>query len=254
MVHKIEETSVAQAWYKMVDLIQRSKGVTQLRPVVITLYDIDADEEEKKHPVKQALNNLLIGRKFNDINMVANTIFPLTVYKLAKYDREKFFDNYLKQLPRIKAVDSRNRDGVYFERLIQFDEEKKFNQLKFIIDEFTNRKGVRNSMLQAAIFDPNRDHKRKAQLGFPCMQHVSFTYDNGKLSVNGFYATQQLFDKAYGNLLGLVRLGNFMAREMKLELDQVNCYIGAEKLERIQKTDKALVAIVDIAKQTFENE
>ena len=253
MAYKIEEPSVSRAWYKMVDLILHHSG-DMIAPLVVTLCNVDADEEEKKNPVKEALNKLLIKQQLNDINTVANTIFPLTVYKLAKYDREKFFASYLKQLPRIKALDSRNKDGVYFERLIQFDEDKKVNQLKFIIDEFTGRKGVRKSMLQAAIFDPNRDHKRNAQLGFPCLQHISFTYDNGGLSVNAFYATQQLFDKAYGNLLGLVRLGNFMAREMHLKLDQVNCYIGVEKLETIGKTNPELLAIVDIAKQTFENE
>jgi thymidylate synthase len=253
MAHKIEETSVSKAWYKMVDLIQHHSG-NVISPLVVTLNNVDAHEEEKKNPVMNALNKLLIKQGFNDINTVANTIFPLTVYKLAKYDRERFFASYLRELPRIKALDTRNKDGIYFERLIQFDEVKKVNQLKFIIDEFTGRKGVRKSMLQAAIFDPNRDHKRNAQIAFPCLQHVSFTYDNGMLSVNGFYATQQLFDKAYGNLLGLVRLGNFMAREMNLKLDRVNCYIGAEKLERIGKTNPELVAIVDIAKQTFENE
>jgi hypothetical protein len=92
-------------------------------------------------------------------------------------------------------------------------------------------------MFQAAVFDPARDHVRDAQLGFPCLQHISVvpTADN-ELTLNAFYATQQLFDKAYGNYLGLSRLGHFLAKAMGLQFAQMNCFIGVEKLERVSKT------------------
>ena len=65
------------------------------------------------------------------------------------------------------------------------------------------------------------------------------------LVVNAFYATQQLFDKAYGNYLGLARLGAFMAHEMRLPLVRLNVFAGVAKLERIAKTDAGLTAIVE---------
>lgn len=86
-------------------------------------------------------------------------------------------------------------------------------------------------MLQASIFDPKRDHVRSAQLGFPCLQHVTFVPNDGGLIINAFYATQQIFEKAYGNYLGLCRLGHFMAHEMGLTLERMNCVIGVEKLD-----------------------
>ena len=37
------------------------------------------------------------------------------------------------------------------------------------------------------------------------------------------YATQDIVDKAYGNYVGLHRLGMFMAQEMGLKLDRLTC-------------------------------
>ncbi len=72
--------------------------------------------------------------------------------------------------------------------------------------------------MQATTFDPGRDHVADARLIFPCLQQVSFVPTKEGLVVNAFYATQQIFDKAYGNYLGLAQLGAFMAHEMGMPL------------------------------------
>ena len=56
--------------------------------------------------------------------------------------------------------------------------------------------------------------------------------------VNAFYATQQLFVKAYGNYLGIAQLGAFMAHEMRLKMSRMNVIVGVAKSERISKTDQ----------------
>ena len=62
------------------------------------------------------------------------------------------------------------------------------------------------------------------------MQYVSFApFDKTKLRVTGVYATQYLFEKAYGNYLGLYNLGRFMAYELGLELAQLNCIASVAK-------------------------
>jgi thymidylate synthase len=122
------------------------------------------------------------------------------------------------------------------------------NQLEHIISQYKLRPNCRASMFQASIFDPRRDHTSSAQLGFPCLQHVSFVPDNNErsLSINAFYATQQLFNKAYGNYLGLCRLGNFMAHEMGLDFNQMNCFVGIAKVDNIGKTDSSLSTLIQI--------
>ena len=103
-------------------------------------------------------------------------------------------------------------------------------------------------MFQATTFDPGRDHVASAQLGFPCLQQVSFEPTAAGLVTNAFYATQQIFDKAYGNYLGLAQLGAFMAREMGMSLARLNVMIGIAKLERITKSDADLAPLVAAAR------
>jgi hypothetical protein len=85
----------------------------------------------------------------------------------------------------------------------------------------------RRSALQATVFDPTKDHTKQRQRGFPCMQQVSFALvGTSDLHVNGFYATEYLFEKAYGNYLGLRDLGTFVAAELRRTLTRVTCYAG----------------------------
>lgn len=142
-----------------------------------------------------------------------------------------------------------NRRGLYFERLVSYGRGPcNGNQLEWVLSQFNSREGVRRSMFQASVFDPERDHVANAQLQFPCLQHVSFEPTSDGLVVNAFYATQQLFVKAYGNYLGIAQLGAFMAHEMNMKLVRMNVIIGIAKLDKIPKTDPGLTALLSIAR------
>ena len=52
------------------------------------------------------------------------------------------------------------------------------------------------------------------------------------LSITGYYATQYVVERAYGNYLGLCRIGRFMAHEMGLRFDQMTCIATPVKLDR----------------------
>ena len=115
---------------------------------------------------------------------------------------------------------------------------KGLNQLAHVIS--TWRKGnTRRSALQAGIFDPLSDHTHGPYLGFPCLHQVSFVPGRGdSLSVVGYYGRQYILERAYGNYLGLARLGRFMASEMELQLTRVTCVAGAATLgSRVRKSD-----------------
>jgi len=188
--------------------------------------------------IRRLLDTSLQKMGRQSCNTVANTIFPESLWN-PKVHRKHLYQRYLQILPAIKRC-PKNIYGVYFERLIAYDPNKNTlntsngsNQLEKIIRAYTSRKGFRRSVLQAAIFDPRRDHSRRPYLKFPCLQHVTFTpYGDGRgMAVNGFYAMQYLFERAYGNYLGLCRLGRFVAHELDLELVQMNCMVGIGKLE-----------------------
>jgi hypothetical protein len=81
------------------------------------------------------------------------------------------------------------------------------------------------------------------------MQHLTFIrMEGGGLGVNAFYATQQIVRKAYGNLLGLCRLGHFVASQTALTLERVTMFVGCEKIGGVPKTGTQLAPLVSAAR------
>lgn len=221
----VEGTNLSEAWQNILALLIKS-GKGEISPLVLTLTDFSETDT-----IRVALDNALKAKgKMPSIATVSETIFPQSVYKLAGYDRQKLYTMYKKNLPRIKKLNASNRNGTYFSRLIAFGpEEKPVNQVEIIISALKGPKGPRRSKLQAGIFDPTKDHTNSQMQGFPCLQHVTFVKSSsGGLILNSFYAIQFFYKRAYGNWLGLINLGKFVAREAGLEFERFNCFIGAE--------------------------
>lgn len=66
-------------------------------------------------------------------------------------------------VPRLKALDSRNRYGTYFERMMRFTGARNgrlgsVNQLEFVIGLLKRQRKSRHSALQITCFDPVKDH------------------------------------------------------------------------------------------------
>lgn len=252
----IDDTNLSRAWARALLHVVDNPG-TEISPLIVSISDFEKDGTPKEgNELRAALDKALQVHDCWDIETVAFTIFPQRYWALACGDRERLFSIYRDAFPRLQAMNPiNNRRGLYFERLCMFGSGPcEGNQLEWIIREYRRRKTVRKSSLQATTFDPGRDHVRDAQLVFPCLQQVSFVPTESGLVVNGFYATQQLFDKAYGNYLGLAHLGAFMAHEMGLSLSRLNVHIGVAKLERVSKSDIALSRVISTARRLVASE
>lgn len=243
--------NLSLAWAKTVIHILDNPG-KEIAPLVLSVTSFGEDgTPDENSEIRRELDAMLVERGHKDSETVAFTIFPQQLWKIAKHNRTELFDMYLDAFPRYQAMNRRdNRQGLYFERLISYGSGGPCNgnQLEWILTQYAQRHAVRRSMLQASIFDPLRDHVASAQVQFPCMQHVSFEPTEEGLVINAFYATQQLFIKAYGNYLGIARLGAFMAHEMELKLARMNVFVGVAKLEGIAKYDQQLQSIVERAR------
>jgi hypothetical protein len=258
-----DEPNLSHAWGRALLHIIDNSG-KEISPLVVSVTGFSRGEPLEDADIRSALDNCLVSNRKQKVHTVANTIFPQSVWRASKYNRRDLYKSYLEAVPRYKALEpSKNNRGLYFERLIAYGSGPKNssqrrgpedgNQLEFIIRQYKSRPRIRKSMFQASIFDPEWDHTTSAQLAFPCLQHVSFVPQGNNLIINGFYATQQIFEKAYGNYLGLCRLGNFMAHEMGLTLYRMNCFTGVEKLDTISKqTLDLLVATVRSALNKVE--
>lgn len=246
----INEPDLSRAWAKAVLHVVDHAGL-EISPLVLSVTGFDDNgTATENEAVRHALDNLLLAKGLRNVEDVAFTIFPQRLWQVAQGDRALLFEYYRTAFPRYQAMNPRdNRRGLYFERLISYGRGPcDGNQLEWILSQFNAREGVRRSMFQASIFDPGRDHVTTAQLQFPCLQHVSFEPTREGLVVNAFYATQQLFVKAYGNYLGIAQLAAFMAHEMKMKLIRMNVIIGVAKFERISKTDPQLAPLLSAAR------
>ncbi len=239
----ISGENLSHVWARIFLHIMDNPG-KEIAPLVVSITGLQNNIPQEDKEIREALDNCLksidskVKKKVHQVHTVANTIFPESLWQRSK-DRKDLFQIYQKNLPRIKALDKdKNSRGLYFERLILFGSgPENGNQLEYIISQYNSRPGVRKTMLQLSIFDPGRDHVNNAQLPFPCLQHIILTPNNqGKsLNMNAVYATQQVFEKAYGNYLGLCRLGKFIASEMKLEFSGLYCFVGVAKIDIAKK-------------------
>lgn len=251
----IDESNLSTAWARAFTQIIEGPG-KRIAPLVITISGFENGIPTEHEGVRMALDAALAAARQQEVHTVANTIFPSSVWRFCAGDRNRFYETFLKNVPRyIALAKSKNHRGLYFQRLIAFGGGLcNGNQLEHMIQTYGERKGVRASMFQAAIFDPARDHIKSAQLGFPCLHSLSFVPCDGGLVVNAFYPTQQIFEKAYGNYLGLCRLGAFMADQMDLELRRLNCFVGIEKLDNYAKSTPALRELIAVCKALVDAE
>ena len=251
--HYIEERNLSVAGARAVQLTAQ-RGRTEVAPLVVAVTGFDQVGNLEEEPrIRAEVDALLAREGMQTVHTVANTIFPTSLWNPAA-ERRILFDRYRRIVPRLRKASPKNRYGIYFERMITGGPPGKENQLDFAITAYLSRKGVRRSVLQVGVFDPHRDHSAAAQLGFPCLQHLTFAPTDGGLSVNAFYATQYLVEKAYGNYVGICDLGRFVAHEMQLPLVRVMCVTGIAECEISKSKLSKLLAAVDSVAGTTKKE
>jgi len=239
----VEGDSVGECWLtllkKMVDdrVNELSPVQVHIRASSIALPNVDKLEGD--------LDDFLANAGQPSISTTANTIFPETLAHGAISVFERF-DRIWKYVKK----DSKNRNGHYFRRLTAYGDEygRKVNQLEHIINTYNGIPGERNpvhrrSALIATTFDPTLDHTAQPQRGFPCLQQICLlpNADEGTLWLNAIYAMQYLSDRAYGNYIGLMRLGEFMAQEMGLKMSGMTCAVSVLALGKMKKSEASKI-------------
>ena len=245
----IEEDNLSVAWAKA---LLRVVEDGEISPLSVVIRGFTDGEPMEVAPMRELLDEALgADEKALSCHQVANTIFPNSLWN-PRADRQQLYGRYRRIMPRLLR-DRRNRYGVYFQRLVAFGHDSAYeggvNQLEHIIQTWDGG-NHRRSALQAAIFDPTRDHTNQRMRGFPCLQQVAFAPQGSDgLAVTGFYATQYIFERAYGNYMGLCWLGRFMAQEMGRQLTQVTCVASPAKRDKtkgyLQELARGVERILD---------
>ncbi len=244
--------SLSEAWVKSFLAVKRGRHY----PLITVINDIPEnlnDIEDKA--IQKSLNQILESNNCSSTNTVANTIFPWSLWN-QNQDRDSLFERYLGIELALKTV-SQNRRGTYFERMINYTDTQgnSTNQINKIINLW-NSGTHRHSGLQIGIFDANKDHLNGPYLGFPCLHQISIDpYGaNGKdgIGLTAFYATQLMVKKAYGNYLGLCRLGKFIAHELGLKFARLTCIAAKPGIDSTLKSKTELKAFSEQLTNKYE--
>lgn len=235
----IEGDNLSDVWARM--FLGLMAPGAQPHPIVMSLAGMVDNAPAELPDIRAALDEALAAAGECSCKISANTIFPYDRWRRkSTAPRNDLYDWYLKRfLPRAKARDVKNRYGTYFERMINATGMRRKgqnlqphtgNQLEHIIQVWAAGiaagRRPRRSALQLSCFDPAKDHTGQPVRGFPCLQQVSFSYDDGDgISISALYPTQYIFERAYGNYLGLCHLGDFLASALGLRVERLNCLI-----------------------------
>jgi hypothetical protein len=176
------------------------------------------------------------GKKIWPVSTVANTMFPSAFYRP---DRDGARDRLYELHAKAQRMQQRMRDPEnYFNRLVAYPgpDGAPVNQLEYIVDRLTKQRKPRKrgGPLSSAyeiglstppggdlrVQAPGRDRK---VMSFPCLSQISFTLEGDRLNLAALYRNQYFATRAYGNYLGLARIGHFIANEVGAELGEVLC-------------------------------
>ena len=231
----IESSNVSFAWAKaMLHAYDQTRDT--IRPLLISVGGYTGESPYEHVGIRTKVDETLENNEKNLIRITSLTIFPHAIWcRRGRPSYSEFNSLCTERLaPRLKKLDSRNAKGIYFERMMNFVGErhgkaKAIDQLGFIIGLLNKRakRWPRQSALQICCFDPSKDHTGQAVRGFPCLQQVSVTHDyHSRFAIQAYYPTQYIFDRAYGNYLGLCHLGEYIAASTGLKFVRLNCLVA----------------------------
>lgn len=148
------------------------------------------------------------------VETVANTIMPAGLYR--RYGAPAFFDVFHKRvLPKVQR--NSRWSGYYFERMTRIPNppDQPINQLWEIVERIRDDSVRALNKFELTVFDPARDVD-DSPYGGQCLSYMSFKLLPGStktLALTAVYRNHFYIEKLLGNLIGLGRLMEFVAKE-----------------------------------------
>ncbi|MCW2981393.1 MAG: hypothetical protein JWO14_3120 [Solirubrobacterales bacterium] len=235
--------NLAKAWIAGTELVIERGGKSFHLNVAFP-----ATYEESRAPWS-LLDEFLVANGKEELNTVANTIFPVELYHphLGDQAAARLYENYAISM-RVHQRTGRGNDfETYFNRLVSYPvasgsteklgdkarmlkSDGRFNQLDFQIGRLqqARKKSKRRNSYEIGISHP-LDAEARVQApvtdvawgSFPCLSHISLTMIEDRLHLTATYRNQYMIERAFGNYVGLARLTNFIANECGCEPGEV---------------------------------
>lgn len=202
-----------------------------------------------------------VSKKIWPVSTVANTMFPSAFYRR---DRENARGRLYELHAKTQRIHRRLDSDSYFNRLVAYPgtNGEPFNQLEYIVDRLIKQRkprergGPMSSAYEVGLTIPAGGDLRvqapgqdRNLMSFPCLSQISFTLDGDVLNLAGLYRNQYFVTRAYGNYVGLARIGDFIAHEIGAQLGEVLCLathadaqfsdLGKSRVEQLVRTLQA---------------
>lgn len=265
----VQATNVSQAWLETLEAARGARGGRQVH-IATAISDPLAEVAE----VRAVIDSFLSDRNEQSTETVAETIFPSSLYQDPGFtwepgiDKGKeaaldaaaadLYDGYIDMLPMLMTINANNR-GTYFSRMIHWpgNQAEGINQLALRIARIrslANNNTRTNNTLDIDVAADALEEDGNlpgVQLyavtdmrtrGFPCLTHVDLTLLNGVLHCTAVYRHQYLVKKAYGNLVGLAALMQFLSQQTGCEVGELMVHATMADSEKHSGTTELIAA------------
>jgi hypothetical protein len=215
----------ASAWFEATTAVNASHG-REAHNVIIDVGE-PLSESTADRRVIELVDGFLRSNQVMPVQAVANTIFPLDLYR--RHGAPKLYDVYGKVYQQIKKP---NDWGRYFERMTRrtASDGKVINPLGEMIAKMKQHvhgggRTYRNvyeltiaePTLDIPIYDPERD--AGPVMNRQCLSFLSFKLDvENRLMLTAVYRNHYYIERLLGNLIGLARLMAFVGQEAGVAL------------------------------------
>jgi hypothetical protein len=237
MAELINAETISAAWLEALAFLVKNGG----KAVNLTVaFASDGEDQAIRATFDEFVGEWRAGKRKPVIypaSTVANTLFPQALYRHGPgvEARERFYRMHERSM---RVQQRYAKKDSYFDRLVNWPgpDGESFNQLEHVIDRMAKqlkRSGPLSSAYEiglthpadglggdARVYAPGVDRRL---MSFPCLSHISFTLVSSRLHVSALYRNQDFVARAYGNYLGLARVGAFVAAEAGCELGEVAC-------------------------------
>lgn len=268
-MHAIVHDNLSHAWNEALQYLVARDGKAVHLAVGIRR-PLDAEDQTIRETLDAFVEERRqSGKRVWPTSTVANTMFPSAFYRRDRDDaRERLYALHAKA----QRIQERMRDSEnYFNRLVAYPtaEGETFNQLEYIVDRLVTQRKPRKrggplaSAYEIGLTIPGGDLRVQAPgqdrktMGFPCLSQISLTLDGDVLNLAAMYRNQYFVTRAYGNYLGLARIGDFIATEVGVELGEVMCVathadvqfgdIGAGRVQQLARTLRGITAPTELS-------
>lgn len=221
----------AEAWLKSALAIHKNKG--RIHNLILEVVEPGLVTDSCRI-ISNKVDEFLRNHDCQPVHTVAETIFPAAEYRSGGVTAVL---NYPEQIyPLIKKVRA-NQWGTYALRLTErtCSDGSTFNPLRHLLEKMKRQldtKGPKRAVyeldlmsepLDLKFYDAEADYDNTR--GGQCLSHISFKLGpKRELYMTAIYRYQWFVQKALGNLLGLARLQDCVARELGVSVGPLVCH------------------------------